>query len=133
MARILLSCHFFQFNGIFLPIIPFKFVVGQEFLHRQGFSVVHPPSRLVLCQIVSGTAHAPALRLVRRRRCLGRRCSCADLQVMRVASATNVSLPEVLRPMRLSHCKFGLFLDAVFAVELVVMFCCFKCFKFKPT
>ena len=51
--------------------------------------------------------------------------------------------------MRLSHCEFGLFLDAplrhgveitdlvcslsVFAVELVVMFCCFKCFKFKPT
>ena len=37
VARILFSCLFVQSDCVILPIIPFKFVIGQEFLHRQVF------------------------------------------------------------------------------------------------
>ena len=37
MPQIQVSCLFVRFDCVIFPIIPFKFVVRQEFLHKQGF------------------------------------------------------------------------------------------------
>ena len=63
--------------------------------------------------------------------CLGR-CACASSSFGEKAKAPwpQVQLCRSARYARGEHLVCSL---SVFAVELVVMFCCFKCFKFKPT